>query len=79
MDDIIVERELGDGYRKCEAKTIKPDEFGNDVKLYVNSHFYHGHSNMKIEHMRLIHTTIGEFLKKYDKALDEEEFPMSEV
>lgn len=80
MDDITVKKRTGkNGYYQCQVRTIKPDELDNDVAIYISSHFYHGHSNMKIEHLRLVHSTLGEFFKKYDKALDEADFPAGVV
>jgi hypothetical protein len=79
MDDIRVEKILSDNYSKCYVKTMDPDELDNNVHLYINSHFYHGHSDMKIEHLRLVHSVLSEFFEKYKKAVDEEDFKAGEV
>jgi hypothetical protein len=55
-----------DNYRRCKVNTrYEPDELGNDIHLYINNHFYHGHSDMTITHLKLIHKVLGKFLKKY--------------
>jgi hypothetical protein len=64
---VKVEKTHKDGYRKCHVVTIDGDvnNKNNEVSLYINAHNYVGHTGMTIEHLKLVHKTIGKFLKKH--------------
>lgn len=60
-----------DDYRKFSIYSGWIDEFGQDIHMYMNSNKTNGHTSTNIEHIKLAHKLMGDFIDKYDKAANQ--------
>jgi len=74
MDDIDIkptieklEEKCIDNYHSCYIYSGCIDELENNVHLYISGNNDRGHLSTTIDHVKLIHKLLSEFIKRYDK------------